>query len=272
MSPPEYVTDSSQFRDTQYNAPTNKDVAIMGKVGLGMVGMMAASFQQTIDPLGLMSLIGPEAGMSWPSAIKPLNTATLSLCQLYADAAASNVAGLSPDPLAIELREAVYEGQLDMWVLYNSMLEKLDSSTSANTAASKPKRAKEQILSATAIGGLGLVVGALIVVPPLSADMKWRSALSTNDLTQLKLALEPSYMTPTDTNRLLNMVSILENSKLPDVAYEYAKKGVEFNPESFDSWRTLYAVTNSTPADKELALSNMKRLDPKNSNPLNTPK
>jgi hypothetical protein len=147
-----------------------------------------------------------------------------------------------------------------------------DSSTSAKTAASKPKRAKEQILSATAIGGLGLVVGALIVVPPLSADMKWRSALSTNDLTQLKLALEPSYMTPTDTNRLLNMVSILENSKLPDVAYEYAKKAVEFNPESFDSWRTLYAITNSTVQDKELALSNMKRLDPKNSNPLNTPK
>jgi len=146
------------------------------------------------------------------------------------------------------------------------------SSTSANTVTSKPKKAKEQILSATAIGGLGLVVGALIVVPPLSADMKWRSALASTDLTQLKLALEPSYLTPTDTNRLLNMVSILENSKLPDVAYEYAKKAVEFNPESFDSWRTLYAITNSTPQDKELALTNMKRLDPKNSNPLNTPK
>jgi hypothetical protein len=47
---------------------------------------------------------------------------------------------------------------------------------------------------------------------------------------------------------------------------------VEFNPESFDSWRTLYLVTNSTPQDKELALTNMKRLDPKNSNVLNTPK
>jgi O-antigen ligase len=138
--------------------------------------------------------------------------------------------------------------------------------------AGKTAKSKEQIFSATAIGGIGLVLGALIAVPPLSADMKWRSALSTNDLTQLKLALEPSYMTPTDTNRLLNMVTILENSKLPDVAYEYAKKAVEFNPESFDSWRTLYAITNSTPADKELAMTNMKRLDPKNSNPLNTPK
>jgi O-antigen ligase len=140
------------------------------------------------------------------------------------------------------------------------------------STAGKSAKSKEQILSATTIGGLGLVVGALIVVPPLSADMKWRSALASNDLTQLRIALEPSYLTPTDTNRLLNMISILENSKLPDVAYEYAKKAVEFNPESFDSWRTLYAVTNSTPADKELAMTNMKRLDPKNSNPLNTPK
>jgi hypothetical protein len=136
----------------------------------------------------------------------------------------------------------------------------------------KPNKAKEQILSATAIGGLGLVLGALIAVPPLSADMKWRSALASNDLTQLKLALEPSYLTPTDTNRLLNMVMIAENSKLPDVAYEYIKKAIEFNPESFDAWRNLYLVTNSTPADKELALANMKRLDPKNSNPLNNPK
>ncbi|MCX6448091.1 MAG: O-antigen ligase family protein [Actinobacteria bacterium] len=148
-----------------------------------------------------------------------------------------------------------------------------DSGVSEKKISSgKSAKSKEQILSATTIGGLGLVIGALIVVPPLSADMKWKSAITKGDLTMVKAALVPSYMTPTDTNRLLNMVSILENSKLPDIAYEYAKKAVEFNPESFDSWRTLYLVTNSTPQDKELALTNMKRLDPKNSNVLNTPK
>jgi hypothetical protein len=68
------------------------------------------------------------------------------------------------------------------------------------------------------------------------------------------------------------MVSIAENSQLPDLAYEYIKKAVEFNPDSFDSWRNLYLVTKSTPQDKELALANMKRLDPKNTNVLNTPK
>ena len=65
---------------------------------------------------------------------------------------------------------------------------------------------------------------------------------------------------------------VSENSKLPDVAYEYAKKAVEFNPESFDSWRIFYSVANSSPAEKELALANLKRLDPKNPNPLNTAK
>jgi hypothetical protein len=160
------------------------------------------------------------------------------------------------------------------WVLSGAVIA-LEISTRGSDAPEKKTasaRPKEQIFSATAIGSLGLVLGAIIAVPPLSGDMKWRSALTTNDLTQLKLALEPSYLTPTDTNRLLNMVSIAENSQLTDVAYEYVKKAVEFNPDNFDSWRNLYLVTNSTPADKELALSNLKRLDPKNPNPLNTPK
>jgi hypothetical protein len=140
------------------------------------------------------------------------------------------------------------------------------------TTGGKNARSKEQILSATAIGGLGLVLGALIAVPPLSGDMKWKSAVTKGDLALVEAALVPTYLSPLDTNRLLNAVLIAENSKLPDIAYKYAKKAVEFNPESFDSWRILYTVTNSTPTDKELALANLKRLDPKNSNPLNTSK
>ena len=160
------------------------------------------------------------------------------------------------------------------WVLSGAVIALEISTRGLGAPEKKPvgarsAKTKEQIFSATAIGGLGLVLGAIIAVPPLSGDMKWRSAITTTDLTQLKLALEPSYLTPTDTNRLLNMVSIAENSQLPEVAYEYAKKAVEFNPDSFDSWRTLYVITNSTPEDKRIAESNMKRLDPKNTNVLN---
>jgi len=163
------------------------------------------------------------------------------------------------------------------WVLSGAVIaydiaSRESSISEKKPAAIKSAKSKEQIFSATAIGGIGLVVGALIVVPPLSGDMKWRSASTKGNLAQLQQALVPSYMSPTDTNRLLNAVAISENSKLPDIAYEYAKKAVEFNPDNFDSWRILYAVTNSTPQDKELALTNMKRLDPKNSNVLNISK
>jgi hypothetical protein len=57
---------------------------------------------------------------------------------------------------------------------------------------------------------------------------------------------------------------LFENSKLPDLAYKYAKQGVAFSPDYFDAWRVLYSMSKSTPEDKEQALKNMKRLDPLN--------
>jgi hypothetical protein len=56
----------------------------------------------------------------------------------------------------------------------------------------------------------------------------------------------------------------MENSQLFDQSLQYALKAVEFNPENFDSWYALYAVKNSSAEQKELALKNMKRLDPFN--------
>ena len=37
-----------------------------------------------------------------------------------------------------------------------------------------------------------------------------------------------------------------------------------FNPDYFDAWRVLYSISKATEADKEEAVKNMKRLDPKN--------
>ena len=54
-------------------------------------------------------------------------------------------------------------------------------------------------------------------------------------------------------------------------ALEYAKKTVEYNPDYFDGWRALYAVTNSTAADKQSAKENMIRLDPLNNEWKNLP-
>ena len=131
---------------------------------------------------------------------------------------------------------------------------------------------KKQIVSPQLIGGLGLVVGLLIAVPPLSADMKWRSAVQAQNLAQVEASLQSGYLTPLSSARLANAVQLFEQSNLQDIAYKYAKKGIEFNPDYYDAWKVLYFISKSTQADKDLAFKNMQRLDPKNKNVLDVPK
>jgi hypothetical protein len=44
------------------------------------------------------------------------------------------------------------------------------------------------------------------------------------------------------------------------------KKGLDFNPDSFETWRFAYFLKAATQELKSDALQNMKRLDPKNLN------
>lgn len=126
----------------------------------------------------------------------------------------------------------------------------------------------ETIFSSTLLAGIGAVIGLLIAVPPYSADAKWRSALISQNAQKVEEALVPGYLNPQNSSKYLNAVQLLESSKLYDLAYKYALVAVDFNPNSFDSWKVLYLITKSTPEDKSRALENMKRLDPNNPNVL----
>jgi hypothetical protein len=119
---------------------------------------------------------------------------------------------------------------------------------------------------------IGLVIGSLLAVPPLSSDMKWRNALQSGSVQVVEAALVPSYLNPENVNKYVQAVQLFESNQLPDYAYKYAKIAVRFNPNAFDAWKLLYYISNSTQTDKDLALQNMKRLDPKNPNVLEEPK
>jgi hypothetical protein len=138
---------------------------------------------------------------------------------------------------------------------------------STKTRAVKNKQS-ENIFSSTLIAGIGAVVGLLIASPPYSADAKWRSALSSQNVQKVEEALVPGFLNPQNSYKYASAVQLLESSKLPDLALKYAKIGVEFNPDHFDSWKMLYFISKSSPEDKALALENMKRLDPNNPNVL----
>lgn len=172
--------------------------------------------------------------------------------------------------LAYQLQSIISINQVGLaiwgWVLTGALVgyEYSTREKAPSEEKVKPSKSTELIFSPQLVGGIGVVVGALIAVPPLSADMKWSSAIRAQSLQQVESALTPSYLSPRDSMRMAQAIQLFENSKLYDLAYKYAKEGVEFSPDYFDAWRMLYFTTNSTPADKELALTNMKRLDPYN--------
>ena len=172
--------------------------------------------------------------------------------------------------LAYELQSIISINQIGLavwgWVLVGALVAYEYSTREVVPVETKGKTTKEKelIFSPQLVGGIGLVIGALIAVPPMSADMKWKSALTSQNVTKVEAALAPSYLAPRDSARMAQAVILFENSKLPDLAYKYALEGVTFNPNNYDAWRVLYAATKSTEQDKALALENMKRLDPKN--------
>jgi hypothetical protein len=114
------------------------------------------------------------------------------------------------------------------------------------------------------VSSVGLVIGGLLAVPPLSADMKWLSAQRSGSVEVVEAALVPSYLNPPNVNKYLQAVQLFETNQLPDLAYKYAKEAVQFNSNDFNSWKLLYAISKSTESDKAQALENMKRIDPKN--------
>ncbi len=152
------------------------------------------------------------------------------------------------------------------WVLTGALIAyvtKRPRELNENHSAPKQQPRANYIFSPTLIAGLTGVIGLFIASPPLASDIKWKAAIDSRNLEQVQLALKPSYLNPSDSNKYMKAVELLAASDFKDLAIEYAREGREFNPDSFDAWRAVYILTTNE-EEKAKALENMKRLDPKN--------
>ena len=113
------------------------------------------------------------------------------------------------------------------------------------------------------IGGL---IGLLIALPPLSADAKWRSAQLSRSALKIEETMRYSYFNPQSTFKYGNNIQTLEASGLYELSHRYAQEFVKWNPQSFDAWKLLYFVKNSTSEERAKAVIQMKKLDPFNQN------
>lgn len=118
----------------------------------------------------------------------------------------------------------------------------------------------KSILSAATFGLCGLI----LALPPLVSDSKWRSAQESRSVQNIEATMIPGYFNPQNSMRYLTNIQILEESNLSELSHKYALEAIKWNPNSYDLWRILYFLKNSTDQDKTLAVENMKRLDPLN--------
>lgn len=127
-------------------------------------------------------------------------------------------------------------------------------------------------ISPAMVAGVGFIIGSLVTVPPLSSDMNYRAAQLSRSAETLQAALIPTYLHPQNTNIYLSSVISLEQAGLHDAAYLTTKEALNFNVDSYETWKVLYFLKSSSATDKSTAERNLIRLDPKNPDVTSPPK
>ncbi len=158
------------------------------------------------------------------------------------------------------------------WLLGGALIAYERSNRLALPSENQPKSIKQRkgfdgakgSLTSVPIAIIAGLIGLMLAIPPFSADAKWRTAQLSRTAVQLEESMKTSYFNPATTNRYMTNVQIFEENQLFDLAHKYALEGVSWNPESFELWKILYLIKNSTIEEKNEALKNMKRLDPLN--------
>jgi len=182
-------------------------------------------------------------------------------------------AALSTAWLSYQLQSLISINQVGLalwgWVLGASVVSytKLKPDGYPNL---KPGKKKIQKLAQTSVISPALgsavvgVMGFLIAFPTLSSDVTWKTALDSRDVRKIENALVPTYFNPLSTHKYNSAIALFETNNLKGLAHKYALLGIRYNPNSYDAWKNLYQIENSTEAERTQALQKMIKLDPKN--------
>jgi hypothetical protein len=160
------------------------------------------------------------------------------------------------------------------WLLSGSLLSYVQLCKTSNKSGEtekpqfvqKGRQRHDQVVSSDLVVGVSMIVGALIAVPPLSADMEWMSAQKSRDVMKLEATLIPSYLNPQSSQKYFTTIQIFERSGFSDLAHKYALEATKFNPNDYDAWKLLSLLEKTSREEKMIAVMNMRRLDPLNPN------
>ena len=109
----------------------------------------------------------------------------------------------------------------------------------------------------------GVLVGTLLTLPPVNADISWRQAQKS---TSAEVLVKSGKLWPRNEFKLSRVIYSLYESKLNNQALELIKIGNNEFPRSSGLWQFLYYSPNSTQKEKNLAIRKVLEVDPENKN------
>ena len=146
----------------------------------------------------------------------------------------------------------------------NTRDEKLEKDVSVKSKQPKRKaKVVVQPLSSAALMRVfgGVILGAIVAIPPYYANANFFSALKSGDIKALQAA---AYLKPIDERRLLHVATVLRDNKMDSEAITIIRDATKGYPDSFDFWQLWTTIPTAAPADIAAAKAEMLRLDPFN--------
>ena len=106
---------------------------------------------------------------------------------------------------------------------------------------------------------IGFILGLIIVFPVFKADMNFRTAI---DSRSIDLISASAYIYPQSVVRMNYVARTFQLNELNGISLDIARDAVIFSPETFESWKLIYELPNSSTSEKEEAYRRIAYLNP----------
>jgi O-antigen ligase len=176
--------------------------------------------------------------------------------------------GLVSAWLAYVIQSVISINQLGLaiwgWVLGGAIIgyDLFTDRTDAPRGKHKTGRGGEQVPPSVAITGtMGLAIGIVISIWPVSKDISFKNALDSGDPAKIELAANRF---PHDSYTYVFASGVFLENSLDSRALDLARKAIEIRPRDFNSWKILVLNPKIGQEERDAAIAKMKTLDPFN--------
>ena len=113
------------------------------------------------------------------------------------------------------------------------------------------------------VGFLGVTLGIVLSILPIKTSIDYANSLRSGDVERL---MSNAYQHPIQAVRIFEIAMLFSANDLEVKSLDLLRRAVVLYPDTFEIWQAFSVMKTSTPAEKEEALIQMKRLDPHNPN------